>query len=250
MAEPVGSRVQDVGVTALRAYGRMLYPWVHFTAAPAVRRLFDVHVDGRRHVPRRGPAIIAPNHLSFLDGLFIVLVLPRRVTFLGKAEYSSSWMTRWWFELAGAIAVDRDDARRASGSLNAGVEVLRRGELLGIHPEGTRSPDGRLYKGKTGAARMAVEVGCPVVPTGLIGTAEVLPKDAKMPKRHRVTVRFGEPRYVPESARDDPRQLRVFTDELMRDIAELTGQTYRHRYAYVKRTGGGAAPFDISGMFA
>jgi 1-acyl-sn-glycerol-3-phosphate acyltransferase len=244
----IGDRAQQLGIQALRAYGRALYPAMHLTAAPAVRRMFDIHVDGRRHVPRKGPAIIAPNHLSFLDPLFIVLVLPRRVTFLGKAEYSSSWVTRWWFELAGAIPVDRDDARRASGSLNAGMEVLRNGELLGIFPEGTRSPDGRLYKGKTGVARMALEVGCPVIPTGLTGTAEVLPKDAKVPKRHRVTVRFGEPRTVPEGAKEDAHLLRVFVDEVMQDIATLTGQTYRNRYAYQKRSG--SASFDLAGMFA
>lgn len=240
--DPPVERLQKLAVSGLRAYGRVLYPWTQLTAAPAVRRLFSLDVTGKEFVPRFGAAIIAPNHLSFLDPFFIVLTTWRHVTFLGKAEYAGSWTTRWFMELGGVIPVDRDDALRAQGSLNAGVAVLRQRRLLGIFPEGTRSPDGRLYKGKTGFARMALEVGCPVVPTGLIGTRDVLPKDAKMPKRTPVSVRFGAPRWVPPEAREDARVLREFADGVMHEIARLTGQEYRHRYAYQKRMAYASAP--------
>ena len=139
-------------------------------------------------------------------------------------------------------------AKAAEGSLDAGVQVLRSGKLLGIFPEGTRSPDGRLFKGKTGAARMAAIVGCPVIPVGLRGTDEVLPKDAKMPKIGvRVSVKFGKPMRVPPEGVDDRAILRQFTDDLMQEIAKLSGQTYRHRYSYTKKLGqpGPVAPPNL-----
>jgi len=234
----VVDRARDLGVSALRLYGRAVYPFAKLTVEPSIRNLFRVRVTGRKRVPRTGAAIIAPNHLSFLDPLFVALVVPRLVTFIGKAEYWDSWTTRWWAELSGAIPVRREDGLAAEGSLKAGVEVLRRGWLLGIFPEGTRSPDGRLYKGKTGAARMALEAGCPVIPTGITGTRDVLPKDAKVPRLHPVSVRFGRPKWVPEEAREDAGILRAFTDEVMAEIQTLTGQVYRHRYAYTKRFSG------------
>jgi 1-acyl-sn-glycerol-3-phosphate acyltransferase len=139
-------------------------------------------------------------------------------------------------ELGGVIPVRREDPSQSS--LDAGAKVLEDGNLLGIFPEGTRSPDGRLYKGKTGAARMALDVGCPIVPTGLIGTRHVMPKEAKIPGLGpRVTVKFGRPMRVPSEAHEDARVLRTFTDELMSEIAKLSGQEYRHRYAYTKRVG-------------
>lgn len=245
---PVKVRVPVPGlaVSALRAYGRLTYPIVRTTAEPILRRLFQMHPEGIEHVPRRGAAVITPNHLSFLDPFFVALAINRHVTFIGKAEYWDTWTTRWFFELAGGIPVRREDSALAQGSLRAGIEVLGRGDLLGIFPEGTRSPDGRLYKGKTGAARMALEVGCPVIPAGLVGTEEVLPKDATVPKVTRVQLRFGRPMTVPEEAREDAQLLRAFTDDLMNRIAALTGQTYRHRYAYRKRMRSVDAPVAVT----
>jgi 1-acyl-sn-glycerol-3-phosphate acyltransferase len=226
------------GSRLLRAYGRLLYAGTKMTAGPVLRRLYNVKVTGAESVPRSGPAIITPNHLSFIDPFFIALTADRHVTFIGKAEYWDDWRTRVFFELAGGIPVRREDSKKAQSSLEAGVQVLRDGRLLGIFPEGTRSPDGRLYKGKTGAARMALEVGCPILPAGLVGTRELLPKDAKMPGLGpTVSVKYGKPMYVPDDAREDVHVLRTFTDELMTEVAKLSGQTYRDRYAYTKRIG-------------
>ena len=238
--------VQRVAVSALRAYGRVTYPIVRTAAEPVLRQMFQLHPEGLEHVPRSGAAIIAPNHLSFIDPLCIALTVPRRITFIGKAEYVDSWVTRWFMEMGGVIPVRREDSAKAQGSLEAGVRVLQSGELMGIFPEGTRSPDGRLYKGKTGAARMALEADCPVIPTGVVGTEKVLPKDAKVPKRTRVHVHFGQPMFVPKEATTDTHALRTFTDDLMHEIATLTGQTYRHRYSYQKRRASVDAPFAAS----
>lgn len=231
------------GSSLLRLYGRFLYGAAKITAGPTLRRLYNVKVEGIDSVPQSGPAIICPNHLSFIDPFFIVLVVSRHVTFIGKAEYWDDWRTRVFFELAGGIPVRREDSIRAQGSLDAGVLVLQEGRVLGIFPEGTRSPDGRLYKGKSGAARMALEVGCPIIPAGLTGTRQLLPKDARVPGLGpRITVKFGKPMRVPDEARHDARLLRTFTDELMQNIARLTGQEYRHRYAYTKRIGQSQPP--------
>lgn len=226
------------GSKLLRLYGRVLYEGTKLTAGPVLRGLYNVKVEGMDRFPANGPAVVTPNHLSFIDPFFVALVVPRHITFIGKAEYWDDWRTRVFFEMAGGIPVRREDAVKAQGSLEAGIRVLEEGRLLGIFPEGTRSPDGRLYKGKTGAARMALHVGCPVVPTGLIGTGRVLPKEAKVPGLGpRVTVKFGKPMQVPPEGKEDARALRAFTDELMQEIARLTGQEYRDRYAYTKRIG-------------
>lgn len=230
----------------LQAYGRITYPIVRGAAEPILRQVFATHPVGLEHVPRKGAAIIAPNHLGLVDPLFVALAVPRQIIFIGKAEYWDAWQSRWLMEMAGGIPVDRDDSVKSHGSLEAGVEVLERGDLLCLFPEGTRSPDGRLFKGKTGAARMALEVGCPVIPCGLRGTEKVLPKGSTIPKRTRVEVKFGIPRVVPKEAHDDPHLLRVFTDELMQDIAQMTGQTYRHRYSYQKKSRGVDAPVAVS----
>jgi 1-acyl-sn-glycerol-3-phosphate acyltransferase len=226
------------GSRLLRAYGRLLYEGTKMTAGPLMRALYNVKTKGAENIPRSGAAIIAPNHLSFIDPFFVALTCPRHVVFIGKAEYWDDWRTRVFFEMAGGIPVRREDGAQAQSSLQAGVAVLRAGGLLGIFPEGTRSPDGRLYKGKTGAARMALEVGCVVIPAGLRGTRELLPKNAKIPGLGpTVSVSYGRPMRVPDDARDDARVLRDFTDDLMQAIGALTGQVYRDRYAYTKRAG-------------
>ncbi|MEX0875382.1 MAG: lysophospholipid acyltransferase family protein [Actinomycetota bacterium] len=243
---PQSSQLPGAGL--IRAYGRFLQRSAKIATGPAMRWMFGVDVEGLDRVPRRGPAIIAPNHLSFIDPLAVTLVVPRDVTYIGKAEYTDSWSTRWFMELGGVIPVRREDAVAAEGSLAVGVDVLQAGHLLGIFPEGTRSPDGRIYKGKTGAARMAAIVGCPIIPTGIRGTQDVLPKDAKMPKIGvRVSVKFGQPMRVPEGGSEDRGVLRALTDDLMQEIARLSGQEYRHRYSYTKKLGqpGPVAPMNL-----
>ena len=215
------------------AYSRTAYRVVKTALGTAMKRAYKIRVEGLHNLPFRGPGIVAANHISFLDSLFIPLVIPRRVTYLAKAEYWDSWKTRWFFDLVGQIPVRRDDSAKAHAALEAGMRVLERGGLLGIYPEGTRSPDGCLYRGKTGVARMALAADAPVIPVGLVGTREIMPKDAKLPSlRGEVTVRFGEPRHIDKhEADDDPLTLRTFVDGLMYDICSLSGQEYRNEYA-------------------
>ncbi len=190
------------------------------------------------NVPRKGGAIIAANHLSFMDSLFLPLKVPRRVTFLAKAEYWDKPWTRWFFKGVGQIPVRRRGGRASEAALEAGVEILRQGGLLGVYPEGTRSPDGRLYRGHTGPARMAWKAGVVVVPAGIRGTREVLPPGSYLPRLGRVEVVFGLPM--------DPREyvdayghplFRRFTDELMARIRELSGQEYVDVYAQAVKEG-------------
>jgi 1-acyl-sn-glycerol-3-phosphate acyltransferase len=198
-----------------------------------LKRLYNVRVEGLENLPEDGNGIVAANHISFLDSLFIPLVIPRRVTYLAKAEYWDSWKTRWFFDLVGQIPVRRQDSAKAQAALEAGMRVLGKSGLLGIYPEGTRSPDGRLYRGKTGVARMACEASAPVIPVGLVGTREIMSKESKFPKlRGEVLVRFGEPmRITHEDAETDPLALRSFVDGLMYEIRHLSGQDYTDEYA-------------------
>lgn len=213
-------------------YSRVTYRVLKAVIGGTMRALYDIRTEGMDNVPATGPAILAANHVSFLDSFCIPLVVPRRVTYLAKAEYWDSWKTRWFFESVGQIPVRRQDSEKAQAALEAGLGVLRAGGLLGIYPEGTRSPDGRLYKGKTGVARMAHQAGCPVVPIGLVGTETLMPKAAKLPRLSgQVTVKFGKPMFVPAEAEVDPLVLRSFTDALMYQIMCLSGQEYVDRYA-------------------
>lgn len=213
-------------------YSRAAYRAVKFVVGGTMKTLYRIRVEGLHNIPQAMPGIVAANHVSFLDSFCIPLVIPRRVTYLAKAEYWDSWKTRWFFNLVGQIPVRRDDADKARAALEAGMQVLSNGGLLGIYPEGTRSPDGRLYRGKTGVARMAAEAGCSVIPTGLVGTGEIMSKDAKMPRlRGEVSVRFGPPlRISKEEVADDPLALRSFVDELMYEIRRLSGQEYVDSY--------------------
>src|ERR687893_654669 len=136
---------------------------------PLLKALYRIRVEGLENVPKKGPAIIAANHLSFLDSFFIPLVVQKRkVTYLAKADYFKSWKTSWFFNMVGQIPTEREGGAKSEQALNAALTVLREGKLLGIYPEGTRSPDGRLYRGRTGVARLALQAGVPVIPTGLI----------------------------------------------------------------------------------
>jgi 1-acyl-sn-glycerol-3-phosphate acyltransferase len=203
-------------------------------ARPVAHRLWHFDLQGFDRLPAEGPAILCPNHISFLDSAFLMLNVGRNISFVGKAEYMDSWKTKHLFPALGMIPIDRAGGDKSQAALDTAERVLRRGELFGIFPEGTRSRDGYLYKGRTGAARLALKVGCPIFPVGVIGTREVQPPDAKLPKlRMPVTIKIGRPINVAryKSRGDDHLLLRQITDELMFEIRELTGQEYRNVYA-------------------
>lgn len=204
---------------------------------PLLDRFWDVHIEGFENIPAEGPAILCPNHISFFDSVFTMVYAGRQISFVGKAEYMDSWKTKHLFPALGMIPIDRAGGSKSEGALLAAEQVLRRGELFGIYPEGTRSRDGMLYKGHTGAARLSLKVGCPIIPVGIIGTREIQPPDTFFPKTGlSCTVKFGAPidpsRYGGRG--DDHLVLRELTDELMFEIRELTGQEYRNVYATKK----------------
>jgi 1-acyl-sn-glycerol-3-phosphate acyltransferase len=203
-------------------------------ASPCVKALWTIDRQGYERLPETGPAILCPNHISFLDSAFLMFTLPRRISFVGKAEYMDSWKTKFLFPMLGMIPIDRTGGDASQGALDAAEGVLRRGELFGIFPEGTRSRDGYLYKGKTGAARLALKVGCPIFPVGIVGTDHIQPPDAKVPKlRKHCTISIGRPVNVERYRKraDDRMVLRQITDEIMFEIREMTGQQYRDVYA-------------------
>ena len=209
-------------------------------ARPVSSKMWKFHLEGFDRLPKDGPAILCPNHISFLDSAFLMLNVPRNISFVGKAEYMDSWKTKFIFPALGMIPIDRAGGDKAQAALDTAEAVLRRGELFGIFPEGTRSRDGALYKGRTGAARLALKVGCPIFPVGVIGTREIQPPDAKLPKLGKeCTIKIGRPINVERyrSRADDHLVLRQITDELMFEIRELTGQEYRNVYAGKKAEG-------------
>jgi 1-acyl-sn-glycerol-3-phosphate acyltransferase len=212
----------------------VLYWVVKGTLTPVLRAGYRIHVEGKEHVPRDGAAILASNHRSFLDSIFIPLVVRRRVTFVAKAEYFDSKKTAWFFRGVGQIPIRREGGTASELALEAAMGVLREGGVFGIYPEGTRTRDGYMHRGHTGVARLALRSGAPVVPVGLIGTDEVQPTDKKMPRLFkRVVIRFGEP-LSPERYADgshDHLALREFTDEVMYEIAQLSGYEYVDTYA-------------------
>ncbi len=198
---------------------------------PLARHLWKFDLRGYDRLPTEGPAILCPNHVSFLDSAFLMLTVPRRISFVGKAEYMDSWKTKFVFPAMGMIPIDRAGGERSATALEAAEAVLRRGELFGIFPEGTRSRDGRLYKGRTGAARLALAVGCPIFPVGVVGTREIQPPDAKLPKlRKPCSITIGRPVRVRDRG-DHHLALRAAMDEVMYEIAQMTGQEYRNVYA-------------------
>lgn len=206
---------------------------------PIARRAWKFELSGFDRLPGAGAAILCPNHISFLDSALLMVLSPRNISFIGKSEYMDSWKTRWFFPKVGMIPVDRSGGEKSHAALDAAECVLRRGELFGIFPEGTRSRDGMLYKGHTGAARLALKVGCPIFPVGIVGTREIQPPDAPVPRLGgQVRISIGRPidvsRYTDRGS--DPMVLREITDELMFEIRELTGQEYRNTYATKKRT--------------
>jgi len=205
---------------------------------PILRLLFRPWVEGIENVPPQGAAILASNHLSFSDSFFLPLMVSRRVTFLAKAEYFTGrgvkgWFSKLFFTSIGQVPIDRSGGRASEGALKKGLEILNKGDLLGLYPEGTRSPDGRLYRGKTGIARMALEAGVPVIPVAMINTFDIQPPGKVIPRIMRVGIRIGEPldfsRY--QGLASDRFVLRSITDEIMYELMQLSGQEYVDTYA-------------------
>jgi 1-acyl-sn-glycerol-3-phosphate acyltransferase len=205
---------------------------------PLLRLLGRPKTEGLEHIPDSGPAILASNHLAVADSFYLPLVESRRITFLAKSEYFTGtglkgWFQRWFYTVAGQVPIDRSDADTAQAALDTAKRLLDDGKLMGMYPEGTRSPDGRLYKGKTGVARMALEAGVPVVPLVMIGTDKVNPIGTKMWRPRRYTAIFGRPlefsRY--EGMAGDRFVERSMTDEIMYRLMELSGQEYVDVYA-------------------
>ncbi len=200
---------------------------------PAVTRLWDIEMTGYDRLPVDGPAILCPNHISFFDSAILTFTLPRNISFVGKAEYMDSWKTKFIFPAMGMIPIDRSGGGKSDAALDAARVVLERGELFGIYPEGTRSRNGNLHKGRTGAARLAMQIGCPIYPVGIVGTDQIQPPGARAPKlRKSCAVHIGRPikpeRYANRGA--EHLAWRSMMDEVMYEIREMTGQQYVHHY--------------------
>ena len=193
---------------------------------PLCRRLFRVRVEGDEHLPTAGAAIIAANHLSFFDSVVLALAVPRRLSFVGKAEYLDSWKTRRLFPALGMIPVDRDSPRRAYGALQVAAGVLGADELFAVYPEGTRSVDGSLHEGRNGVGHLSVTTGASVIPAGIVGTDRIQPRGARLPRPFRsAVVRFGAP--IDPGGYDGTRRdrRRRITSDVMSAIGQLSGQT-------------------------
>jgi len=208
-----------------------------FIITPLARLVYRPRIEGRGKVPKAGPVIFASNHLSFLDSIAIPVAAPRPVHFLAKSSYFegtglSGWASREFFTAIGAVPVKRGAGQAALDALDQQRVLLEQGSAVALYPEGTRSLDGRLYKGRTGVAFLALQTGAPVVPVGLVGTDRVMPVGAKMPSiKHRVTVRFGEPLHLSHhGAADSGRARRLATDDIMAAIHALSGQELANTY--------------------
>ena len=214
----------------------MAYRLLKSFLIPLLMLLFRPKVTGLRNVPTNGAVIIASNHLSFSDSIFMPLVVPRNVTFLAKSEYFTSpglagFIKKLTFIALGQVPIDRSGGKRSEAALLTGLRLLKEGHCIGIYPEGTRSPDGRLYKGRTGIARLAIESGAPIIPVAMFNTAELQPTGQVVPKVRRVEMVFGEPIYL-DGDSTDLALLRTLTNQLMEKIAQLSKQEYvPHTYA-------------------
>ncbi|WP_374977802.1 lysophospholipid acyltransferase family protein [Microbacterium trichothecenolyticum] len=217
-----------------------MFYWLmkYVVIGPIVKAIWRPWIVGRRNVPAEGAAILASNHLSFVDSIFLPLMLDRPVAFLAKSDYFTGkglkgWATRMFFKGTGQLPIDRSGGKASEASLNTGLQVLGRGDLLGIYPEGTRSPDGKLYRGRTGIARMALEAHVPVVPVVMVDTDTMMPIGTRVPRIVRVGIVVGEPldfsRF--EGMEGDRYILRSITDEIMVALQRLGEQEYDDVYA-------------------
>lgn len=210
----------------------------NFLLGPILKALFRPWVRGMENIPTSGPVILASNHLSFSDSIFLPLQSRRPVVFLAKSEYFTGKgvkgaLTRWFFKATGQLPIDRSGGKASEASLNTGLRVLAQGQVLGIYPEGTRSPDGRLFRGRTGIARMALESKVPVIPVAMIDTEKVQPIGRRLPRIRRIGIIVGEPldfsRF--DGMEGDRVILRAVTDEIMYELMKLSGQEYVDTYA-------------------
>lgn len=209
-----------------------------FVLGPLLRVLFRPWVRGMENIPSTGPVILASNHLSFSDSIFLPLQSRRPVVFLAKSEYFTGKgikgaLTRWFFKSTGQLPIDRSGGKASEASLNTGLNVLSQGQVLGIYPEGTRSPDGRLYRGRTGIARMVLESKAPIIPVAMIDTEKVQPIGKRLPRIRRIGIVVGTPldfsRF--DGMEGDRIVLRAVTDEIMYELRKLSGQEYVDAYA-------------------
>ncbi len=207
-------------------------------AGPLLKGIFRPWVTGADNIPQQGAVILASNHLSFVDSVFLPICIDRDMVFLAKSEYFTTkgikgWATKWFMKGTGMLPIDRSGGKASEASLNTGLRVLAEGRVLGIYPEGTRSPDGKLYRGRTGIARMVLESGVPVVPVAMIDTEKVMPIGAKWPKMRRPGIIIGKPldfsRF--QGMEGDRFILRAVTDEIIYELAGLSGQQYEDVYA-------------------
>lgn len=226
----------------------MLYEILKVTAAPALRAMHRPEIIGLENVPSSGPVILAGNHVSFADEIFTPLAARRQVHYLAKAEYFTTpgpkgWVMAQFFGGLGLVPVDRDATRAAAASVDVCVDVLRRGVAFGIYPEGTRSPDGRLHKFRTGVARIALRSGAPVVPVGLVGTDRVQPPGRRTWRIKPVSIRFGAPMDFSGREQDErsAKLLREITEQVRVAVQELTGQEYVDRYGSAAKGDGATA---------
>lgn len=210
----------------------------YLVAGPLLKSLFRPWVVGQENIPKTGGAIIASNHLSVIDSVFLPLYLDRRISFLAKSEYFTGkglkgWVTRAFMKMTGQLPIDRSGGKASEASLLTGLRVLGGGDLLGIYPEGTRSPDGKMYRGRTGVARMVLEAGVPIVPIAMVDTEKMMPIGTRLPRFRRIGIIIGEPldfsRF--EGMEGDRFILRSITDELMYEMQRLSKQEYVDVYA-------------------
>jgi 1-acyl-sn-glycerol-3-phosphate acyltransferase len=217
-----------------------MFYWLmkNLVVGPIVKTAFRPWVTGHDHIPRTGGVILASNHLSFIDSVFLPLVMDRRITFLAKSDYYTArgpkgWFIKTFLKAAGMIPIDRSGGKASEASLNTGLQVLARNEILGIYPEGTRSPDGKLYRGRTGVARMILEGNVPVIPVAMVDTDKVMPIGKALPRVRRLGVVIGKPldfsRF--DGMEGDRFILRSITDEIMYELSRLSGQEYVDAYA-------------------
>ncbi|GAA3864013.1 lysophospholipid acyltransferase family protein [Leifsonia kafniensis] len=217
-----------------------MFYWImkNIVVGPILLGLFRPWVIGLENIPKQGGVILASNHLSFIDSVFLPLVVPRRVAFLAKSEYFTGkglkgWATRLFMTASGQLPIDRSGGKASEDSLNTGLRVLGSGDILGIYPEGTRSPDAKLYRGRTGVARMVLEAGVPIVPVAMIDTEKAMPTGTRLPKIRRIGIVIGKPldfsRF--EGMEGDRFVLRSVTDELMYELQHLSNQEYDDVYA-------------------
>lgn len=207
-------------------------------AGPLLKGIFRPWVTGADNIPAEGGVILASNHLSFVDSVFLPISIDREMVFLAKSEYFTTkgikgWATKWFMKGTGMLPIDRSGGKASEASLNTGLRVLAEGRVLGIYPEGTRSPDAKLYRGRTGIARMVLEAGVPVIPVAMIDTEKIMPIGSKWPKLRRPGIIIGKPldfsRF--QGMEGDRFILRAVTDEIIYELAGLSGQEYDDVYA-------------------